>query len=280
MERIEVKRIRPSPSPLRDTLGNITELGKSIEEKGLLQPLIVRPSGNGYFQVIAGNRRLAACKLFNWKKVLCYVADFSDKDALEVSIIENVQHQSLSSIEEARAFKRYVKDNGYGAISELARRIGKSPSYVSRRIALLELPESLQVELLKGHKSSSVAQELISLDEEYKNEIARMIFQTRMSSNEVRKIVKKIKSGEDLIGTYRSSNYKRQRMIESVMDKCNTSFKVCLMRFDEALDNLDKDEWVLWDALMQYRIFIHQQIDTLLNLKKKTRKYYRLNYYS
>jgi hypothetical protein len=46
------------------------------------------------------------------------------------------------------------------------------------------------------------------------------------------------------------------------------------------LDNLDKDEWVLWDALMQYRIFIHQQIDTLLNLKKKTRKYYRLNYYS
>jgi ParB family chromosome partitioning protein len=278
MERIEVKRIHPSPYPLRNNLGDILELGKSIEEKGLLQPIIVRPCDNGQFEVIAGNRRLAACKLVKWKRILCYVADFNEKDALEVSIIENVQHESLSAIEEARAFKRYVKERGYGAISELARRIGKNPSYVSRRIALLDLPDSLQAELLKGHKSSSVAQELISLDEDHRNEMTKLLLKTNMNSGEVRKLVKSIKKDEDLTSSTYSLNYRRQRMIESVLTKCNASFKVCLMRFDEALDYLDKDEWVLWNELMQYRLYLHQQIDSLLKLDKKTKKLYRLDH--
>lgn len=277
MERIEVKRIHPSRCPLRDSLGDIVELGKSIEEKGLLQPIIVRPCDNSLFEVIAGNRRLAACKLVKWKRILCYVADFNEKDALEVSIIENVQHESLSAIEEARAFKRYVKERGYGAISELARRIGKSPSYVSRRIALLDLPDCLQAELLRGHKSSSVAQELISLDEDHRNEMTKLLIKTNMNSGEVRKLVKSIKKDEDLTSSTYSLNYRRQRMIERVLTKCNASFKVCLMRFDEALDYLDKDEWVLWNELMQYRLYLHQQIDGLLKLDKKTKKLYRLD---
>jgi ParB family transcriptional regulator, chromosome partitioning protein len=271
LERIEVRRICLSRRPLRDSLGNIYELAKSIEEKGLLQPIIAKPSDNGFFEVIVGNRRLAACKRVKLKTILCYIADFDDKEALEVSIIENVHHESLNYIEEAKAFKRYVEEREYGAISELARKIGKSPTYVSRRIALLNLPEHVQEELLRHRKSSSVAQELISLDEERRNEISKLILKTNMTSREVRGIVKNIKKEEDesLFSIYYSLDDKRQRVIERVLTKCIASFKVCMMRFDDALGYLDQDEWLLWDALMQYRSFTHQQIDSLLKLQKK-----------
>lgn len=270
LERIEVRRICLSHRPLRDSLVNIYELAKSIEEKGLLQPIIVKPSDNGFFEVIAGNRRLAACKHVKLKTILCYIADFDDKEALEVSIIENVQHESLNYIEEAKAFKRYVKEREYGAISELARKIGKSPTYVSRRIALLNLPEHVQEELLRCRKSSSVAQELISLDEERRNEISKLILETHMTSSQVRRIVKNIKNeDESLFPIYYSLDAKRQRVIERVLTKCIASFKVCMMRFDDALGYLDEDEWLLWDALMQYRSFTHQQVDSLLKLQKK-----------
>jgi len=273
MERIEVSRIRSSRSPLRDSLGNIDELARSIEEKGLLQPIIVKPSDNDFFEVIVGNRRLAACKLVKWNNMPCYIAEFDDREALEVSIIENVQHESLNYIEEGKAFKLYVEERGYGAISELARRIGKSPSYVSRRIAVLGLPEHLREELLRCHKSSSIAQELIPLDEEYRDEISKLILETNITSGQVRKIVKNIhkEEDEDSFSCY-SLDEKRQHMRERVFTKCITSFKLCMMRFDEALDYLDKDEWLLWDALMYYRRFTHQQIDDLLKLEKKIKK--------
>lgn len=278
MERIEVKRIHHSRTPLRDTLGNIEELSRSIEEKGLLHPIIIRPSERGCFEVIAGNRRLAACKLAKWKRMPCYITDFDDKNALEVSIIENVHHQSLSQIEEAKAFKLYVDEQGYGAISELGRRIGKSPSYISRRIALLDLPKDLQEQLLRNRKGSSIAQELIPLDEESRNEVGKLILNTNVTSSQVRKIVRNFKEkDEDLDFSY-SHDYDRQRMIERVLTKCNASFKICMMRFDEALEYLDKDEWVLWDVLMQYRIYLHKQVDSLIRLEKKTMKLHRSHY--
>lgn len=279
MERIEVKRIHHSRTPLRDALRNIDELAKSIEEKGLLQPIIVRPSEKGCFEVIAGNRRLAACKLVKWKKMPCYITDFDDKNALEVSIIENIQHQSLSQIEEARAFKRYAKDRGYGAISELGRRIGKSPSYISRRIALLDLPEDIQETLLRNGKSSSIAEELIPLNDEHRNEVGRLILSANFTTSQVRKIVKNIKEkDEDLSFSCYPLDYTRQLMIDRVLTKCNASLKVCMMRFDEALDYLDKDEWVLWDVLMQCRIHLHQEVDSLIRLEKKTKKLHRSYY--
>jgi len=74
-------------------------------------------------------------------------------------LVENLQHETLDPIEEAQAFKRYVEEYGYGGVTELARRIGKSPSYVSRRIALLSLPDDVREELLRRRKSSGVAQE-------------------------------------------------------------------------------------------------------------------------
>lgn len=273
MERIEVRRVRSSSHPLRDDMGNIDELSNSIEQKGLLQPIIVRTANNGFFEVVAGNRRLEACRLLKWKKMPCYIVDFDDKEAFEVSLIENVQHKSLDYIEEARAFKKYVDENGYGAVSELARRIGKSPSYVSRKIAILDLPADIQEELLRRRKSSSIAEELASLDEESRKEVTESILGKNITRSEVRKIVKSIKEekDEDYLCSH-SLNDRRQRMIERTLTKFVTSLKVCMIRLDEALDNLDEDEWLSMEVLMQYRRFMHEHIDSILSLRKKIAK--------
>ena len=101
------------------------ELTSSIRQQGLLEPIVVRPLDDG-FEVVAGNRRLDACKKAGMRKISCNILYLSDKEAYEVSLIENVQHKTLDAIEEAEAFKSYVEEYGYGGESELASRIGKS----------------------------------------------------------------------------------------------------------------------------------------------------------
>jgi ParB family chromosome partitioning protein len=87
------------------------------------------------------------------KKVSCYIVGLDDKQAYEVSLIENIQRKSLNPIEEAKALRRYVDERGYGAVSELAARIGKSEPYVSKRLDLLDLPTHVQEQLVSRSRS-------------------------------------------------------------------------------------------------------------------------------
>lgn len=274
MERLEISRIHPSSKPLRDKLENIEELASSIIDKGLLQPIIVRPSTKNTFEVVAGNRRLAACKMAKWKRIPSYIVNYDDKESLEISIIENVQHQSLSFIEEAKAFDRYVKERGYGAASELARRIGKSPTYVSRRLALLDLPLQIQNQLLRHRKSAGIAQELVPLIEDLPDDLVKIALDSEATVRRVRRAVKDIKDDEDsgLPTAHVTSEDERQQMIDRVFVKYVSSLKICLMRLDEALDYLNEDEWLIWNTLMSYRAAVHSHIDEVLRLETKCKK--------
>ncbi|MGC8912085.1 MAG: ParB/RepB/Spo0J family partition protein, partial [Nitrososphaeria archaeon] len=129
IEELEVYRIHSPKYSLRSDLGRLDELITSIEEKGLLEPIVVRPVEDG-FEVVAGCRRLEACKRLGWRKIPCHIIELDDREAYEVSLIENLQHKTLDPIEEALAFKRYVDEYGWGGMSELARRVGKSVQYV------------------------------------------------------------------------------------------------------------------------------------------------------
>jgi ParB family chromosome partitioning protein len=174
MEELEVHTIHPPKYSLRKDIGQLDGLITSIEEKGLLEPIVVRPVGDG-FEVVAGHRRLEACKRLGWRKIPCHIIELDDREAYEVSLIENLQHKSLDPIEEALAFKRYVDEYGYGSVTELARRIGKSHSYVSRRIALLSLSEDVREELVRRRTSPSIAQELINLEADEVRELTQVI---------------------------------------------------------------------------------------------------------
>jgi ParB family chromosome partitioning protein len=273
LEELDIKRIHPALRALRSELGGLDELTASIMEKGLLQPIVVRPVDNG-FEVVAGNRRLEACRRLGMSRIPCHIVDFEDKEAYEASLIENIQHRTLNPIEEAKAFKKYVDEYGYGGVSELAKKIGMSQPYVSRRIALLDLPIEVQEQLMRQRIPASTAQELLSLDKQDRRELTELIIEKKVTRTEFRRFVRRVKEGIEAGPTvsYYLEAEKRMCGIDRAFARCIASLKVSMMRFDDVLDYVDEDEWVVKEMLMQQRIFIHQQIDNLLKLKKKVHR--------
>jgi ParB/RepB/Spo0J family partition protein len=141
---LRLSEIREPKFLFRTSLGRIEELADSIRKKGLLNPLTVRKTPEGY-ELVCGWRRYNALKMLGIEEALCIVhEDLDDKDAFEVALVENVQRKELSPMEEARAFKKYVEEYGWGSVVELAEKIGKRHPYVTLRIQFLELPEEVQ----------------------------------------------------------------------------------------------------------------------------------------
>ncbi|MDE1854006.1 MAG: ParB/RepB/Spo0J family partition protein [Thaumarchaeota archaeon] len=282
IEQVDARKIRPSKTPLRNDSGLLGELTASILEKGLLEPIVVRPIGNT-FEVVAGNRRLEACRRLKFGRIPCHIVELDDREAYEVSLTENLHRKTLNPIEEGLAFKKYVDKFGYGSASDLARRIDKSPSYVSRRIALLDLPEKIREQLLLRGAKVGIAEELLSLDEESKVELTELITEMKITSrSEVRRLVgylnRSAEDGSKGVGEPHGSYYEivetRARVIERTLTKCIASLRQNMGRFDDAMGSLpgdDSNSWVVSEALMWQRRFMNGQVDDLIKLRKKFR---------
>src|SRR5690348_11119709 len=191
VDEVRVKEIAYSPNLLRDVEQGIDGLVRSIARHGILQPILIRNNGNG-FVVVAGNRRLAACKRLRWRKIPCSIIELSDKEAFEVSLVENLERKTLDPMEEAEAFRHYVEQGGWGGITELAHQIHRSPSYISKRIRLLGLP-STALEIFRRRKNTSIAEELLSLEVGEQLQVARTLEQMPMTRTDVRSLVRTIK---------------------------------------------------------------------------------------
>jgi ParB family transcriptional regulator, chromosome partitioning protein len=162
LDNIDISKIKPFRySYRRNITEDLHELCYSINEKGLLHPIIVRMIDDGEYEIVAGTRRYNACKLLGWRKILAHVVELDNKDAFEVSLIENIHTKNLNPIEEGRAFQDYITNYGWGGISDLATRLGKSIGYVDRRIRFLNLPTDVIDSLSEGTLSLSIADELL-----------------------------------------------------------------------------------------------------------------------
>ena len=280
MDRVEIKRIHPSRNALRASMGPLEELAASIREKGLLEPIVVRPADGG-FEVVAGNRRLEACKRLGLRSIPCHVADLSDREAFEVSLVENIQHETMNAIDEARAFKRYVDDYGYGGISELAEKIGKSQGYVSNRIRLLSLPKGVKEEVIRRRISPSVAQELVSAGDGADDEIVEIIRERHLSMREVRRIVKGRRGqGPDMQREALASDLDPPlpelsddgaQAMDRALAKALASMRMDMYRLGEVIGDV-ADQWMVAELLIQCRATLNEQIDSLLKFRKKLRR--------
>lgn len=277
IEDIEIKQIRPAANTLRSGLGNLDELCKSISEKGLLHPIVVRPVG-GVFEVVGGMRRLSACRKVGLKRIPCHVVNLDEREAFEVSLIENIQRETLDPAEEARAFERYVNQYGYGSVSELGRRIGKSEEYVSQRLRLLQLPGDILEKVSRRLITASHATELVGLREEEQLLLTSMVATERLSSKEVRKIAKHLKRDPQLhdaafdLRVERSGEEKRLDSIFRNLDKCITLMKMTLISFDDIFNRVGDDDWMIKEELLSHRTVLHEEIDRLIKFEKKTRR--------
>lgn len=265
IEDVQISKIRYSSNPLRANLSGIEELMASIRDIGLLQPIVVRPK-NSYFEIVAGNRRRKACEVLRWKKITCHVVDLDDKEAFETSLIENLQRETLAPMEEAQAYKTYVADFGWGGVSELAKKVGKSPSYITKKIKLLNLPEDVINSLSKMSLNQSVAEELCSLkDQSRQSELADLVIRRHLS----------LRKARELVNQYR--NIEPDFTLDSSMEQSRRTFDKLILVLRVALNNIgglidgsdDNDEWVVREILMYHKNTIHQQIDLLIKEKRK-----------
>jgi ParB family chromosome partitioning protein len=194
---ITVDEISPNRfQPRRDfDDAKIQELASSIREKGIIQPLIVRETDEGY-ELIAGERRLRAAKLAGLPSVPAVIRDVADAEALELALIENIQRENLNPIEEAQAYQRLIEEFSLTQ-EEMAQKVGRDRTTITNSLRLLALPEIVRVDLAAGTLSSGHGRALLALADERQILIAREKFIAKgMSVREAEAFVKRIKEGE------------------------------------------------------------------------------------
>jgi ParB family transcriptional regulator, chromosome partitioning protein len=274
LEDISVLDIMTAKHELRSCMHNLDELADSIKRIGLLQPIVVRTNSLDKFEVVAGNRRLTACKKLGWRKIACHVVELDDKTAFEVSIIENVQRHTLNPIEEGLAFKKYVNEFGWGGVTDLAEKLSKSTSYICKRIKLTELPADMIELISKSEISTSTGEELLPIvDKNVQLELVEFIRERQLSSRRVRKLVKNIVTknlGKSSL--YFTTGANEYETIPKTFDKVIISIRILIKKLATIIENVE-DKWIFYDILMQHKHMLDQQIDLLIKEKRKYRKH-------
>ncbi len=167
----------------------LQELADSVRQYGVLSPILVQKKGD-YYEIIAGERRWRAAKLAGLKEVPVIVGEYSDREIVEISLIENIQREDLNPIEEAQAFARLLSEFGLTQ-EDLAKRVSKSRSVVTNSMRLLKLDQRVQQMLVDGMVTVGHARALVALeDPEQQYLIAQKVFADKLSVREVEKLVK------------------------------------------------------------------------------------------
>ena len=164
LTEIDIDRIRPNPSQPRLSLNEerLEELAVSIRKNGILQPVLVRPFAGGY-QLIAGERRLAAAQRAGMLKIPAVIRDVPDERILELALIENIQREQLNPMEEAQAFQNLMEETK-ATQEQIAERLGKVRSTIANSLRLLKLPKKIGLMIFEGKLSPGHARALLASD--------------------------------------------------------------------------------------------------------------------
>ncbi|MBI3522055.1 MAG: ParB/RepB/Spo0J family partition protein [Chloroflexi bacterium] len=168
VRELPIDKVIPNPEQPRMTFHEetIQELAASIREHGVLQPILVRPAGDR-FEIIAGERRWRASKVAGRETVPAIVERFDDATALEIALIENLQREDLSPLDEATIYKKMTDELGY-SIRNLATKLGKDKGYVENRLRLASAPEDVREMVALRYDTLTAAYELMKLDDKRK----------------------------------------------------------------------------------------------------------------
>ena len=190
---VKINEIEPNSDQPRKYFDDdkLSQLSDSIKQHGVIQPIIVKKDNNMY-TIIAGERRWRAAKLAGLTKVPVLIKEYTDKQVMEIALIENLQREDLNPIEEADAYQRLMEE--YSLTQEqIADTLGKSRPAIANTLRLLSLPNSIKNHVVSGDLSSGHARCLIVLSDEIKQQVAaRYIIDNKLSVRETEKYVKKL----------------------------------------------------------------------------------------
>lgn len=185
---VEINEISVNPHQPRKSFDQdkLAELARSVEQHGVLQPLIVRPSGESY-QLVAGERRLRAAKMVGLPSVPVIIKSLSDREMMEIALIENLQREDLNPLEEAEAYQRLLDEFGYTQ-EQLAERVGKSRSAVANTLRLTALHAEVRKEVSAGRLSEGHARAILALPLEKQQEASKKVIELGLSVRETERL--------------------------------------------------------------------------------------------
>src|SRR3989338_4280896 len=190
IDEVLISSVRPNRSQPRHLFSEekIKELADSIKEQGILQPIIVKKSSDGY-ELVCGERRLRAAKQCGMEKVPAIVKDVAEDKLIEWALVENIQREDLNAIEEAQAYVRLIESHDL-THDEIAKKVGKDRSTIANTVRLLRLPQEILDGLVDGRLQAGHARALLSLPTpEHQRQLAKRIMEDRLSVRQVEEMV-------------------------------------------------------------------------------------------
>lgn len=198
----------------------IKELAQSIKEHGLLQPIVVRPIEEGMYEIIAGERRFRAIKHNDLPETEAIIKPLNDKETAAVALIENIQRENLSAIEEAEAYKKLLDLEGITQ-HDLAVSMGKSQSFIANKLRLLKLSEPIVISLQKGEITERHARALLGLEDEEQQDVLTAIQSQNLNVKQTEDRVKKIRGSEKV----KAKQFQFEQDITEAIDALGQSIK-------------------------------------------------------
>lgn len=222
----------------------LQELSDSIREIGLIQPISVRQKNDGRYELIAGERRLRACKRAEIKNVPALIIEMKDQESAVVALVENLQREDLNFIEEAEGYQRLIEDHGFSQ-KEIAQQIGKNQSTVSNKLRILKLPPVAKDLIVQNELTERHARALLKVeDDELKIKAIKQIVKNDLN----------VKKTENLIDSYLTIEKEKKRKSKRIFSKINYKIYVNTIKqayqtiidtgFDAEYKECEKDNYI------------------------------------
>lgn len=197
---LDISRIHPNLNQPRKVFDKekILELGQSIKENGLIQPIVVKQDGRNTYQIIAGERRYRACLAVGIKKVACIIKDIKEEQSDYLAIIENIQRENLNIIEEAKAYQTILKSYQLNQ-TDLAKKVGKSQGSIANKIRLLKLKDDVQLALSNNQITERHARAMLGLDSNTQVDILRQVLKNKLNVSQTESLIKNLDKKENKV---------------------------------------------------------------------------------
>lgn len=193
VQMLRIADVGPRADQPRKTFDTeaLAALSASIAAYGLIEPIVVRTSDGGFYEIVAGERRWRAAKMAGLTEIPAIIGEYDDKKTAEIALIENIQREDLNPVEEAMGYKALIDKYGFSQ-EEISKRIGKSRPAVTNSLRLLELPEKITAMLARGEISAGHARALLGLDDKEKAyDTARQIADGGLSVRAAEELVRR-----------------------------------------------------------------------------------------
>jgi ParB family chromosome partitioning protein len=228
VQNIKITKIEPDKEQPRKRFDEekLDELANSIKQYGVIQPIIVTLKDD-YYQIIAGERRWRAAKKAGLTEIPCLVRTKTEQENREIALIENIQREDLSPLEEAKAYQALIKEYGYSQ-TELADIVGKKQSTIANKLRLLKLSDDVQFSLNQKQITERHARAMLSLNEEKQQEVLREVLKKKLTVADTERLIKK------------EPKPKKKKASADVKKTISRNVKIALNTLQQAIGMIEK----------------------------------------